>query len=710
MNNCRLPFYLLCILLPSFLFAAQADKVSLVDLFMGVRGNSNCVIGPQLPHGSVNPAPQTPNGGHNGYDENNVIRGFGQLHVSGIGWARYGQVFISPQVGFKAGETEHDSPKSNEIATPYYYRVDLDRYKIQTEITPTHHSAFYRFTYPKSGNRNILLDMKHNIPQQIVPIVKGEFLGGNISYDEASGLLTGWGEYKGGFGSESPYKVFFAIRTDVKLKEVKITDRNTRALYARMSLPSDVETVNMGVGVSLRSVDNARKYLEMEIGKRSFDEVKALAKAAWDEVFSKIDVGGGTEEEQRLFYTAMYHSFVMPRERTGDNPRWTSGQPHLDDHFCVWDTWRTKYPLMMLLEESFVTKTVNSFIDRFAHDGECTPTFTSSLEWDMKQGGDDVDNIITDAFVKGLKGFDRQKAYELVKWNALHARDSLYLKYGWIPETGARMSCSYTMEFAYNDACDARIARIMNDNETADYLEQRSRQWEHLFNPALESKGFKGFVCPRRENGDWVKIDPAQRFGSWVEYFYEGNSWVYTLFAPHQVSRLIALCGGKKEMIDRLAYGFDHNLIELDNEPGFLSPFIFSHCDRPDLAAKYVDFIRENRFSRTDGYPDNEDSGAMGAWYVFTSIGFFPNAGQDYCYLLPPAFPEVTLTMENGKKIEIRTIKSSPDAKQIQSVVLNGKVLDRSWIRHAEIAEGATIVYHLTDKPRQWRNWDSAER
>ena len=191
MKSYRLLFCFLLIVFPVYLFAGDTDKVSYVDMFMGVRGNSNCVIGPQLPHGSVNPAPQTPNGGHNGYDENDVIRGFGQLHVSGIGWARYGQVFISPQIGFKEGETEHDSPKSGEVATPYYYKVNLDRYNIQTEITPTHHSVFYRFTYPKSGNKNILLDMKHNIPQQIVPIVKGQFLGGNISYDESSGLLTG---------------------------------------------------------------------------------------------------------------------------------------------------------------------------------------------------------------------------------------------------------------------------------------------------------------------------------------------------------------------------------------------------------------------------------------------------------------------------------------------------------------------------------------
>jgi putative alpha-1,2-mannosidase len=144
-----------------------------------------------------------------------------------------------------------------------------------------------------------------------------------------------------------------------------------------------------------------------------------------------------------------------------------------------------------------------------------------------------------------------------------------------------------------------------------------------------------------------------------------------------------------------LAYGFDHQLIDMENEPGFLTPFIFTHCDRPDLTAKYVNQIRNNHFSLATGYPENEDSGAMGAWYVFTSIGLFPNAGQDFYYLLPPAFSEITITRENGSRIHIKTEKTSPDAHSIQSVTLNGKVLSRPWIRHEEIAHGATIIFSI---------------
>jgi len=173
----------------------------------------------------------------------------------------------------------------------------------------------------------------------------------------------------------------------------------------------------------MRSIENAQQFLNVEVGSLSFDKVKANAKIKWDKVLSTINVKGGSVSEQRLFYTTLYHSFLMPRDRTGDNPNWESDMPHFDDHYCVWDTWRTKFPLMVLLNESFVSKNINSFIDRFTHDGKCTPTYTSSLEWDWKQGGDDVDNIIADAFVKNVKGFDRSKAYELIKWDAFNARE-----------------------------------------------------------------------------------------------------------------------------------------------------------------------------------------------------------------------------------------------------------------------------------------------
>lgn len=691
------------LLLLTSLVSNASDKtpVDNVNLFMGVRGNSNCVIGPQIPHGSVNPAPQTPNGGQNGYAENDLIRGFGQLHVSGIGWARYGQIFLSPQIGFSAKENGHDSPKSEEVALPYYYKVNLDRYDIGVEMAPTGHAVAYRFTYPDKKDKTLLVDLRHSIPQHIVPIVGGMFNGGELKWNPENSELSGWGEYAGGFGSEDPYRVYFSMTIDDPDAEVKIVNKGDKESYARINLTQPI--VNAAVGISLSSERNAANYRYIELENKNVDQVAANARNEWNKALDRIKISdNATDAEKELFYTALYHSLVMPRDRSGDNPHWQSASSHIDDHFCVWDTWRTVYPLLTLIEESYVAKTIDSFIDRLANDGKVTPTFTASMEWDNKQGGDDVDNIIADALIKGVNGFDKDAAYNVMLHNARNARCPEYLELGWVPGEGKMMSCSYTMEYAYNDDCLSRVAALRGDTATSKEMALRSRQWVNIFNPEAESHGFKGFVVPYTENGQPIEIDPAHLYGSWVDYFYEGNSWGYTLFTPAQIERLISLCGGKEEMVRRLSYGFDNNLIDISNEPGFLAPFIFNHCDRPDLTADYVNALRQSGFSVSGGYPDNEDSGAMGSWYVFTSLGLFPNAGQDFYYLLPPAFDNSEMTMENGKKIVIKSSKKTPNAKYISSVVLNGKNLNRSWISHDELANGAVIEFELSENPNEW--------
>ena len=695
-----------CMALAVHTASAQVQPVDYVDMFMGNRGESNCVIGPQLPHGSVNPSPQTPGGGNDGYDPSQPIRGFGQLHVSGTGWGRYGQILLSPQVGFSADEQGHDSPKSGESALPYYYAVTLDRYGIRTELAPTHNAAIYRFSFPAAEDANILLDIAHNIPQHIKPEIGGRFLGGAISYDPETGIIGGWGSYRGGFGSGAPYKVYFAAALDRAPRSVAVTDDGDGKLYARIALPpfDAPGTVLLKIAVSLRSESNARKFLAEQIPGHDFEKVKAAARETWNRRLNSIQIDTESETAKKIFYTALYHSFLMARDRTGDNPHTDSDTPHMDDHYCIWDTWRTKYPLMTLLNESYVARSINSFIERFERTGACQPTYTSSLEWEAKQGGDDVDNVIVDAWLKGVEGVDWTRAYRIVRFHALNTRSHEYLRLGWQPETGSPMSCSAALEYAYNDYCASLMAEGMGDHETARMLSQRSCSWEKLFDTSLESDGFKGFVAPRKEDGQWISIDPKKTYGSWVEYFYEGNSWVYSLFAPHQFDRLAELCGGPRRTVERLEHGFSRKLIDLNNEPGFLAPYIFTHCSRADLTSKYVAQIRDTQFSLERGYPGNEDSGAMGAWYVFTSVGLFPNAGQDLYYLVSPQFERSVLTTERGARIVIEAKGLSRENRYIGSVTLNGRSLGRAWLRHGEIADGAHIVLTMSSVPNPFES------
>lgn len=672
-----------------------SDKV---QILMGTRGSSNCTVGPQLPHGSICPSPQTPHGGHGAYKENQPVRGFGQLHVSGTGWGRYGQLLLSPQRGFTAIEDAHDSEKSEEVIRPYYYKVRLDRYNIVTEIAPAAHTAAYRITYDTNakskGEATLLFDVEHSLSQHIASEQNGQFLGGNLSYDAASKTLCGFGEYRGGFGSELPYKVFFAIASaDFDLSKAIIQQQSGH--YAKiLPLYDNGKPKVLYIAVSMKSIDNARHFLKEE-SKASFDEIKQTAQNTWDKALNKIHIEAD-EHEQELFYTTMYHSMLMPRDRSNDNPRFDG--ENIDDHYCVWDTWRTAYPLHTLLDEPFVSKTIRSFLRRYEHDGKCTPTFTSSLEWDWRQGGDDVENVIADAFVKGVKDFDRKEAYKWLKWSATHNRSKEYQRLGWQPEVDTAMSCSNALEYAYNDYCVYQVAKMMKDKAFARQMLERSHSWQKLFNAQLkdDESNIRGFIAPRRENGEWCTerneqpFSPRHGYASWVEFFYEGNSWTYSVFMPHDFDALIALSGGKEKMIEHLQYGFDKGLIALWNEPGFLSPFAFHHCGRPDLTAKYVNMLREKNFSVERGYCDNEDSGAMSSWYIFTTLGFFPNAGQDFYYLLPPAYPKATMHLTNGHTL---TITRQGNGSQIKEIRFRGKKLQGYTIRHQQLMKGGELVF-----------------
>lgn len=707
-------------LIPFFAFAQpKDDKVSMVDMFMGQKASSQCSIGPQLPHGSINPGPDTHqlDGKHenDGYAEGMPICGFSQLHVSGTGWGRYGTILLSPQIGFDADENGHDSDKSEEVATPYYYKVRLDRYDILCEVTPTAHAAKYRFTYPSLQDANLLLDICHNIPEHIASNIGGKYLGGEITFDAADQMITGYGEYKGGFGSGAPYKIYFAICSDnldlqkmtvesVPYSNGKVQDR----LYAR--IPVNNVSADVQIAVSLRSVRNAKQYLREEIAGKSFDDIAASARGIWNDTFSKIRIDGASATEEKLFYTSMYFSFVMPRDRSDDNPRWLG--ENIDDHYCIWDTWRTNYPMMILIDEPFVAKTITSFINRYENDGVCNPTFTSSLDEESRQGGDDCENVVADAIVKGVGGFDYDKAYAYIKDNSQKRRSPEYQKYGWQPETGIKMSCSNALEYAYNDYCVYEVAKSMGDKAYAKQMLDRSHSWKMLFNASQKDtdSDFYGFIAPRVRDGISVvktvsgdynfgadgfveEFKTRKIFGSWVEFFYEGNTWTYTLFTPHDFPALIKLCGGKERMIERLTYGFENRLIDLSNEPGFLSPFIFSECGRMDLTAKYVSQLRNRNFSLERGFGGNEDSGAMGSWYIFTGIGIFPNAGQDYYYLLPPSYKEITMDLSNGKVLHISKQGNSGDLK----VYFNGKRIKGNTIKHSILVQGGELKFVYTD-------------
>jgi len=709
---------------PSFAQKKTKQLVDYVDPFIGVLDpESACVIGPQLPSASINPSPQTRNGNDDGYNPNEPVRGFCQLSVSGTGWGKYGQIFFSPQVGLAIGDSEHDSPKENEVAKAYEYSVKLKRYGIKTDLTPATHSAIYRFTFPASDSAHIVFDLSHYLTD-IKPMLGGNISEGSLAITSNAGTeIKGYGVYSGGFGGGN-YNVYFCARFSKQAKQVGTWlrgDIHNGQLSEKLQRPGDRvgayfgyttkqnEPVYMKVAVSFKSIEQATKWLNEEIPGYDYAAVKNAAIKQWNEVLNKIKVAGGTERDNRIFYTAFYHANIMPRNRTNDSRQFAEGVPVWDDHFAIWDTWRTLYPLQLLINPKMVASTVNSFVARWQANGKVKDAYVAGNDMQAEQGGNNIDNVIADAYVKGITGVDWKAAYKVVKFNADSERlgsygwnkgdsTNYYKQQGWIPV--GRMSNSMTLEYAYNDFCAAQMAKSLGTKEDYEKYTDRSGKWTALWNPNAESDGYKGFIESKRLDGTFVALDLKKYPGSWKDHFYEGSSWTYSWFAPHQFDKLVALCGGKEMFVNKLQHGFEKNLIDYGNEPAFLAVHAFHYGGRSDLASYYARKLMAKRFNEK-GYAGNDDSGAMSSWFIFSSMGFFPNAGQDIYYLVGPSFTNTVLTLGNGKAITIKAPKASPENIYIQSVSINGKKWDKPWFQHKDIANGATLVFNMGSKPVQ---------
>ena len=701
--------------------------VDYVNPFIGVidtkAGASNCVIGPQLPFGSINPSPQTRDGDQDGYSPTQPIRGFGQLHVSGTGWGKYGQVFLSPQIGVAPGEDAHDSPKENERARAYEYSVKLSRYGISTSVTPARHAAIYKFVFPKSNEASVLLDITHCLTRDIVPFVGGTVSAGRVAFTNARhDEIRGYGTYEGGFG-EGKYNVYFCARVTKQpaafgtwhggaLQPGQAADSlrqpNDRVgAYLTFHTKAN-ETMYLKVAVSLKSMAQAVQWLDAEIPGWDYKKVLNHAQAAWNQQLAKVQVAKGSERDKRLLYTALYHAHLIPRDRTNDLPGFGKDVPMWDDHFAVWDTWRTLFPLHALLNPATVAGTINSFVARLQKNGRVKDAFVAGHDMQMEQGGNDLDNIIADAYVKHVPGVDWNQAYELLRFDADQERQGSfgwrkkepllgnYKQQGWIP-FGA-MAGSMTLEYAYNDFCAAEVAQGLGHADDARRYLLRSKKWVNLWNPLAESDGFTGFIVPRTQDKEFLLIDLKKRQGSWKQFFYEGNSWTYSWFAPHQIDTLVTLNDGPAAFAKKLQYAFEHDLIQYENEPAFLAPQLFHHVGRSDLSSFYVRKLLREGFSEQEGTPGNDDSGAMSSWYVFSALGFFPNAGQNYYYLTGPIFEDVTLRLSNGRSLRIVAKNAGPDNIYVQSVTLAGQLVKGFSITHDELMRGGTLEFVMGPK------------
>ncbi|HYE15639.1 MAG TPA: GH92 family glycosyl hydrolase [Pyrinomonadaceae bacterium] len=736
---------LLCLLFMCQSVAAAPGQVtrplvSEVDPFVGVDGGGNTVPGAKVPFGFANPSPDTapnpdPNSwATNGYESDREIIGFSQTHVSGTGGeGKYGNFRVTPQTGWVELK-DLASPKRDERAEPGYYAVTLTKPDVRAELTTTRLVAVHRYTFPRATGAHLVFDAGSVVltgggaGRRQQPIASSARV---VAPDRVEGM----GSFIGGW-NPSPYTLYFSAELSRpsaahgawRGDEVYAGARSVAGEQAGAGLYLTFDaaagaTVEIKIGLSFVSAEKARANIARETRGAGFDEVRRRASREWEQALAKIRVEGGSEEERRIFYTALYRSHYMPHDLSGENAWWRSAEPHYEDYYALWDTFRTLHPLLTLIQPRRQRDMVRSLVGTYRHTG-WMPDARIAGSNGMTQGGSNSDVVIADAFVKGLKGVDYKTAYRAMVRNAeedsprplYEGREAAeYRERGYLSTRWER-SASRTLEYAYNDFCVAQVARGLG--KTADYRKYlaRSRNWANLWDAATKS------IRPREPDGRWMEpFDKTKlymldypRFIWMSAPYYEGSAYQYSTYVPHDARGLIERVGGDEEFTRWLDAFFGEGgaggealrpegLYTQGNEPDLLAPFLYTHAGRPDKAQARVRQImrREYRVGRA-GLPGNDDAGTMSSWYVWNAAGLYPNAGQAFYYIGSPVFTRAVVTLGAGRAFEIEAPAASASNIYIQSARLNGKALERAWLTHAEVSRGGRLVLRMGDRPSAW--------
>ena len=706
---------LYCVLGVSLLIAQDFSRY--VDPRIGSEGLGRTFPGPCMPYGMAKPGPDAvsmPNAGWAPMPE--PVKGFSQMHVSGTGGGqKYGNILIQPFL--EAGEIIQK--RVDEKIALGYYACTFEN-GIRTEITASERCAFYRLDYGRKQKGKLLIDVATFLGIDTIPD-KRETQQYVDSYVTCDGkyAVSGWSTVRGGWNNGGPYTVYFYLQSDAPLSncDVPLSDSDA-PLYnkvkeskTRLDVAFSKSTVHLKVGISHISIAQAKR----NIPSCGFDAQLKHLRETWNGKLGKIEIAG-TEKQKRMFYTGIYHTMLMPVDKSGENPHF-SDTPYYDDYYAIWDTYRTSMPLLTLIDEDKQRDMIHSLLNIYKHDGYMPDA--RSGNWNGRtQGGSNAEIVIADAFAKGMKGIDYELALKAMIKDAevpptdddgylgsvpdeKHGRGGLkeYNTLGYIPY-GIDRAGNRTVEYSYDDWCIAQVAKGLGHQDLYQKYLKRSGNWRNLWRGDYEWQGMRGFIMPRDADGRWLDSVPWGKskvyhplipyrpdtkvapwyLPWWSTFFYEALSAEYSLSIPHDVPGLVELCGGKEAFIKRLHTFFANKHYNVANEPSFMTPYLYHWVDRPDLSVARIRQIVNDNYNDTPlGLPGNDDSGAMSSWLVFNMMGLYPVAGQNLYLVGSPLIPEYTIHLENGKKLQVVR-----DEKM--------KSWDRKFLTHELLTNGGKLV------------------
>ncbi len=693
-------------------------KADIVDTMIGVgpaAGTGSTVPGACLPQSSIYPSPDTVTAAAGGYANGSNVVGFSQLHATGSGSSTmsYGNFLVSPRLGANSTTNEDDngSPVSNVVNRPYSYRGRLSTPGIDCTVVPTANCALYQFDFPATADARLYFDVARKLNRA------DGMTNGSVAVDLANGTISGGGTFDSNW-NPAAYNVYFYAKLDTAptsggswLGSTPADGVLTRTTATRQRIGSWVRfdtstnrTVRMKIGVSFQSVAKAQEYVEHELPAWDLAGLETAAKSRWNSALSVLETPGITAGEARKLYTALFHSLIQPRNRTGDPADWPADAPFWDDQYTQWDTWQTLYPLLDIVRPDSVAAIVNSYGERFARNGRAEAALIQGKDFQVGQGGDEVDRVIGDAWVKGIPGIDWAKVWPLLQFNAGrrtdHYRTLGYVSNGNRDGYDSRMeSGSSTIAFAHGDYCAAKVGEALGHTAEAQALYARSANWRNVWDATATGDGFSGFLRGRNSNGSFSGTSPTSGSGS---DFYQGTCWNYS-FNIYDREAMIALMGGRARFIQRLEFAFGKgsaSYLDFSNEVNLQAVPLLARVSRPAQAAYWANEVRK-RYGLSS-YPGDEDSGAMASLYFFLTAGFIPAATEDTYYLHGPRVPRLDFHVGGGKVFTVTAENAGGANLYVQSATLDGVPLATPVIHHADIVAGKTLAFVMGPYPGSW--------
>lgn len=742
---------------------AQQTLVKYVKPIIGTQKMGHTYPGATVPFGAVQLSPDTDtlsyelNGKYNGdvykycagykYEDKTIV-GFSHTHFSGTGHSDLGDFLVMPTQGrLKLNPGTADRPGSgfrsgfshaNERAEAGYYRVKLDDHQIMAELTATERVGLHRYTFPKSEDTHVILDLMSGIYNYedknvwtFVRVVNDTLITG---YRQTNGWartrtvyfamsfskpFKGYGQKN--FDKTQIYKGFWR-KFDQTRNFPDIAGKQIRMYFDFTT--AEQEQVMIKFALSPVSQENALENMRTEAPGWDFDGIKAKAHAKWNTELNKIIIDA-SEDDKINFYTAMYHAFINPTSYMDVNAEYKGLDQSVHKAngftnyttFSLWDTYRALHPFLNIVQPSRNNDMVKSMM---AHYGQSTlkmlPVWSHYANDNWCMSGYHSVSVIADAIIKGVYNGNAAEALDACVATANHrSYEGIgdYIAKGYIPAENNRTSVSNTLEYAYDDWCIAQIAKKLGQDEVYTSFMKRAGNWKNVFDPRI------GFMRPRLADGSFKKEFDV--LSTHDQGFIEGNTWNYSFFVPHNPAAMITAMGGAKKVAIRLDSLFNMHLPDEffaeteditregiiggyvhGNEPAHHVAYLYNWVGQPWKTQERVRMILKMQYKPTpDGLGGNDDCGQMSAWYMFSSLGFYPvSPGSDEYALGSPAVKTAVLNLENGKKFTIEAIGQSDRHVYVSKVFLNGKLVKGHSIRHADIVDGGFLRFVMTDKSR----------